>query len=474
MADWEAGATDGIGADSRAATPLWRDLLWPFALFVAGTAPFLLWPLDQQVQAFFYRDGEWWGTSWPAEKWIYMMGPWPGLFLAVVCLVVFAAGFGSGRFERMARWRKASLAVMLVALLGPGLITNLILKDNWGRPRPRAVEAYGGTMPFEPVLHRDSLSDGKSFPCGHATMGFLFLTPALMLRRWSSVRWAGLAMGGFALGFGALIGFARVSVGGHFFSDVIWAAGLMWLVAVALHHGLRLERSLFYKRPEGVHRPVPAKWWIAGGAGAAALVAASVATPYGRDHSESVAEWADGADRLRMELDLVAGSLRFAECPDWMLEHQASGHAIPGSRVKLDLGFRRRESTVHVKASHQPKGVFGELEATMRMGFPAGLARLDVTGRLAGGSRILLPEHAMGQRWDIEVPSGDLILLVPPGLKGEAEVTDRSGDQRVAVGGEDVRESGGTTDVRLRIRAPRGTVRFVHHSGWAENSGPVE
>ena len=38
-----------------------------------------------------------------------------------------------------------------VMLLGPGLLVNLVLKDNWGRARPRDLIEFGGTLPYSKV-----------------------------------------------------------------------------------------------------------------------------------------------------------------------------------------------------------------------------------------------------------------------------------------------------------------------------------
>src|SRR5262245_14013572 len=34
-------------------------------------------------------------------------------------------------------------------LIGPGLTTNVLLKENWGRPRPNGVQQFAGAAPFQ-------------------------------------------------------------------------------------------------------------------------------------------------------------------------------------------------------------------------------------------------------------------------------------------------------------------------------------
>jgi len=45
-----------------------------------------------------------------------------------------------------------SVVVLLVAsfIVGPGLTSNLLLRENWGRPRPNRVQQFAGTADFEP------------------------------------------------------------------------------------------------------------------------------------------------------------------------------------------------------------------------------------------------------------------------------------------------------------------------------------
>jgi lipid A 4'-phosphatase len=37
-------------------------------------------------------------------------------------------------------------------LIGPGLISNLLLKDNWGRPRPNSIQQFAGTAWFSDAI----------------------------------------------------------------------------------------------------------------------------------------------------------------------------------------------------------------------------------------------------------------------------------------------------------------------------------
>ncbi len=136
--------------------------------------------------------------------------------------------------------RNALLFILLATALGPGLIVNVGLKDNWGRARPYQVEQFGGTKKFTPPLvPADQCARNCSFASGHAALafsmvGFAFLLPVGRRRR--------IALGA-ALGFGVLIGLGRIAAGNHFLSDIV-EAGLIsiatsWLVHrwIVVHDG---------------------------------------------------------------------------------------------------------------------------------------------------------------------------------------------------------------------------------------------
>jgi undecaprenyl-diphosphatase len=114
-----------------------------------------------------------------------------------------------------------NLGTWLAALAG-GLVLNEILKELFARPRPY----------FE---HPLVLETSYSFPSGHATMslivyGMLAYFCVLALRTWRART---------AVIFGAsllvlLIGFSRIYLGVHYFSDVVagFASGGIWLSAL--------------------------------------------------------------------------------------------------------------------------------------------------------------------------------------------------------------------------------------------------
>ena len=102
--------------------------------------------------------------------------------------------------------RKALVFLVAATALGPGLIANTVLKDNWGRARPYQTEAFGGTRQFTPApLPAAQCERNCAFVSGHAALAFSVVSFALLLPagtapaardrrpRSGSARWSGLA-----------------------------------------------------------------------------------------------------------------------------------------------------------------------------------------------------------------------------------------------------------------------------------------
>jgi len=126
-------------------------------------------------------------------------------------------------------------AVLMVATLAlaPGLLTNVILKSHWGRPRPIDVAEFGGAQQFVPWWDPGGdCPDNCSFVAGEPSGAFWTLAPAALV----PPTWRPLAYAG-ALAFGAGIGLLRMAGGGHFFTDVAFS-GLFTFLTIWLMHGL--------------------------------------------------------------------------------------------------------------------------------------------------------------------------------------------------------------------------------------------
>lgn len=148
---------------------------------------------------------------------------------AVIALVLKLARPGA----RMLIRGRAVVFLISTLLLGPLLAANIILKDNWGRPRPRDLVQFGGTEQFLPWWDpRGTCRDNCSFVAGEMAGATWTLAPAAL----APPQWRALAYAG-ALTFAGAVGLLRISFGGHFVTDVVFAGVIMFLI-IWVTHGL--------------------------------------------------------------------------------------------------------------------------------------------------------------------------------------------------------------------------------------------
>jgi lipid A 4'-phosphatase len=201
--------------------------LWivPLAVLLAGTVADLAFHLDLAVSRLFY-------DSHASTPWLFGDSPFarhledsvwiPDAALAVVAGILCLRGA-----RRRQRWLvRAGLTLLVSLLVGPVLLANIVLKPHFGRPRPQEVVEFGGAERFHPVL--EPSPSGDSFPSGHAAAAFAVMLPFLALRRTHPRLACGALIGGLL--YGCLIGFLRIGHGRHFFTDVLWAWGLVWFI----------------------------------------------------------------------------------------------------------------------------------------------------------------------------------------------------------------------------------------------------
>jgi len=112
----------------------------------------------------------------------------------------------------------------------PGLIVNTGLKEHWGRPRPLNVTEFGGPQHF--VAWWNPTGDcvkNCSFVSGDVAAVTWAVAPAALLPPF----WRVVAIG-VSLAAAGFVGVMRMMAGGHFPSDVIFAAAItfvsIWLV----------------------------------------------------------------------------------------------------------------------------------------------------------------------------------------------------------------------------------------------------
>ncbi len=198
--------------------------LWAiaFALLLTFVPAFDIW-----VSGLFYDEaGRAWVNRGPFLQ--FMRSGVPPLIIGclVFLILVWLGGRIAGGVIEPATGR--SIGYLLASLIaGPGLIVESLLKSVWGRARPREVTEFGGPDVFTPAVWiSDACEKNCSFVSGHAALGFWTTAFALILP--AHMRGPALAVG---VGFGAVMGLARMAEGAHFLSDIVYAG----LIVVGLN-----------------------------------------------------------------------------------------------------------------------------------------------------------------------------------------------------------------------------------------------
>lgn len=182
---------------------------------------------DIAASSFFF-DGE--AMYFPSNKFFDFVTFWGVIPAQISAVSAFAVLVLSYFFQQWKPFRKYALLLILPMALGAGLVVHPVLKDHWGRPRPRQVEKFGGSENFRPFYSPKFTwkSHHKSFPCGHCTMGFYFFSLMFLGMRIHNrfIFFIGLFI---SIALGGALSAARIAQGGHFFTDTVTTAILMWI-----------------------------------------------------------------------------------------------------------------------------------------------------------------------------------------------------------------------------------------------------
>ena len=194
---------------------------------------FLMFPeVDFWASGLFYSEASgFWAQNEPFLRDVRHLGPFLVRVTAITCVAVLVLKLlVPGRPPLMPL--RQPLFLLTTLILGPGVLVNTILKDNWGRPRPRYVEEFGGDLPYQPVWKITDYCDRNcSFVSGEASAAIwltsvVFLVPATWRK----------AVLIFVLPLCLILSVNRIAFGGHFFSDTLISWGVTLLLILFVYH----------------------------------------------------------------------------------------------------------------------------------------------------------------------------------------------------------------------------------------------
>ena len=320
---------------------------------------------DRRFSALF-RNGEGW---YLAEEhlwtWLQAYGIIPGMLLAIFAFVAWYACLQRPEWHR---WRGYWLVIGLSIVLAAGVIVNGLFKEYSGRPRPRQITEFNGPWPYKPVLAVGIPGRGQSFPCGHCTMGFVFVTGVVF---WRPLRKLALGMLALGLGYGTLISAGRIVQGGHFLSDALSSLAILLGTLVVLYHFV-LPPPLLEGRPVKLTR----RFGMQVGGGLLLAIAVMIGLfltrrPFYESHRRNITI-PESVESLLIHTDLSHEHIQldYAEQSDVRVFLEARGFAVPDSRHHLEIRKIRTSNRLTLEFQVSTKGYFSELGQTLSLTVP--------------------------------------------------------------------------------------------------------
>ncbi len=130
-------------------------------------------------------------------------------------------------------YRTLAGIISLLAVIHPLLFVQIV-KILCGRIRFRNLDP--GFTNFTPWFLPPGLSsDGRSFPSGHTSMGWMFLPLLIAVKDRKIKDPYRIVVTVLVIGWGLFVGASRVAVGAHYASDVLFSTGMAAIVTILLY-----------------------------------------------------------------------------------------------------------------------------------------------------------------------------------------------------------------------------------------------
>ena len=203
-----------------------HPILAALILVLIFTAVFLAFPaLDLWVSGLFFDERGFSLSKAAIPRTIRDIGYTLGILMVIWLILQLVLKLAQPSQPSYVR-PSTTLYLLATLVAGPILLVNVFFKNNWGRPRPRDLDLFGGDLPFVGVWEiTDHCYTNCSFVSGEASFAFWMVGFALIVPDRFRLRAAAI-LGIFA----AILSFNRIAFGGHFLSDVVLSIALTLMV----------------------------------------------------------------------------------------------------------------------------------------------------------------------------------------------------------------------------------------------------
>lgn len=363
------------------------ELIVPFCIMLAGTIICLTTNLDIELSNLFFdpEKESWQHNNTPFVSLSYHWGPVFSAIAAFWALLFFFLSYMHPRF-----WAKrvVSLFILLCIIIGPVIVVNGIVKETWKRPRPRDIIEFGGTHQFRKVLEfGDWNYRGKSFPGGHASAGFILV---MLYFLWKNKRprlaFAALL---FSIGWGSWLSYVRIVLGGHFFSDNLYAFGLNWYIVMALYYKWYIPH-LEKQKPLAPFKPSKQRYAVGGSLlfiGICLLLFRFLfSTPFRIDYPRETKALPYEVKAITIKVRAKKGdiTIRRSKARRFEVQTWINGHALPDISAKRNLVIVPEKSRWTIEYSVEPQGFYYEYQSH---------------------TTVIVPEH-IEVKWDLFTKQG--------------------------------------------------------------------